>query len=83
MISFGYRNRVAVAVSANAGTDVVPDLVSGLGQTDVDTDALGALLGFRISVMTGTVDVATTGRITMSDSRTRPRRRCRPVAPGR
>jgi hypothetical protein len=34
----------------------------GLGQTDVDTDALGALLGFRITVMAGTADVATTGR---------------------
>jgi hypothetical protein len=66
MASFGFRNRVAVAVSANAGTYAMPDLTTpwpfGLGETDVDTDALRALLGFRITVTAGTADVSTTGR---------------------
>jgi hypothetical protein len=66
MVSFGFRNRVAVAVSANAGTYAMPDLTTpwpfGLGETDVDTDTLCALLGFRITVMAGTADVLTTGR---------------------
>jgi hypothetical protein len=66
MVSFGFRDRVAIAVSANAGTYAMPDLATpwpfGLGQTDVDIDALRALLGFRITVMAGTGDVATTGR---------------------
>ena len=66
MLSFGFRDRVAVAVSANAGTYAMPDLATpwpfGLGQTDVDTDALRSLLGFRITVMAGTADVSTTGR---------------------
>jgi len=65
MVSFGFRDRVAVAVSANAGTYAMPDLSTpwpfGLGQTDVDTDALRALLGFPITVMAGTADVETTG----------------------
>src|SRR4029077_16994770 len=43
MVSFGFRDRVAVAVSANAGTYAMPDLSTpwpfGLGQTDVRTDA--------------------------------------------
>jgi hypothetical protein len=60
MVSFGFRDRVAVAVSANAGTYAMPDLAApwpfGLGQTYVDTDALRALLGFRITVMAGTAD---------------------------
>jgi hypothetical protein len=55
MVSFGFRDRVAVAVSANAGTYAMPDLTTpwpfGLGETDVDTDALCALLGFRIAVI--------------------------------
>lgn len=66
MLSFGYRDRVAVAVSANAGTYAMPDLTTpwpfGLGQTDVDTKALCALLGFPITVMAGTEDVQTTGQ---------------------
>jgi poly(3-hydroxybutyrate) depolymerase len=66
MVSFGFRDRVAVAVSANAGTYAMPDLTTpwpfGLGQTDVDTNALRALLGFPITVMAGTADVITTGR---------------------
>jgi poly(3-hydroxybutyrate) depolymerase len=65
MLSFGFRERVAIAVSANAGTYAMPDLATpwpfGLGQTDVDTDALRALLGFPITVMAGTEDVKTTG----------------------
>jgi hypothetical protein len=44
----------------------MPDLSTpwpfGLGQIDVDTDALRALLGFPITVMAGTADVETTGR---------------------
>ncbi|HJU17812.1 MAG TPA: alpha/beta hydrolase [Stellaceae bacterium] len=66
MISFGFRDRVAVAVSANAGTYAMPDLATpwpfGLGQTDVDAEALRAWLGFRLTVMAGTADVVTTGR---------------------
>jgi hypothetical protein len=66
MVSFGFSNRVAVAVSANAGTYAMPDLATpwpfGLGGTDVDTDALRALLGFRITVMAGTADVSIIGR---------------------
>jgi hypothetical protein len=66
MLSFGFRDHVAVAVTANAGTYAMPDLTIpwpfGLGETDVDTDALRALLGFRVTVMAGTADVSTTGR---------------------
>jgi poly(3-hydroxybutyrate) depolymerase len=66
MLSFGFREHVAVAVSANAGTYAMPDLdISwpfGLGETELDADALGALLRFRITVMTGTNDTKTTGR---------------------
>jgi poly(3-hydroxybutyrate) depolymerase len=66
MLSFGFRNHVAVAVSANAGTYAMPDLATpwpfGLGETDVDADALRALLAFPITVMAGTEDVITTGR---------------------
>jgi hypothetical protein len=44
----------------------MPDLATqspfGLGETDVDTDALRALLGFPITVMAGTEDVLTTGQ---------------------
>jgi poly(3-hydroxybutyrate) depolymerase len=66
MVSFGFRDCVAIAVSANAGTYAMPDLATpwpfGLGETDVDTDALRALLAFPITVMAGTGDVVTTGR---------------------
>jgi hypothetical protein len=65
-LSFGFRDRVAVAISANAGIYAMPDLATpwpfGLGQTDVDTDALRALLGSPITVMAGAADVKTTGR---------------------
>jgi hypothetical protein len=66
MVSFGFRDRVAVAISANAGTYAMPDLATpwpfGLGQTEVDIDGLHALLSFPITVMAGTADVVTTGR---------------------
>jgi poly(3-hydroxybutyrate) depolymerase len=66
MLSFGFRDRVVVAVSANAGTYAMPDLATpwpvGLGETDVDDDALRALLAFPITVMAGTNDVLTTGQ---------------------
>jgi poly(3-hydroxybutyrate) depolymerase len=66
MLSFGYRQRVAVAVSANAGTYAMPDLETpwpfGLGETGLDHDALRPLLEFPLTVMTGTKDTKTTGR---------------------
>lgn len=66
MLSFGFRDYVAVAISANAGTYAMPDLSTswlfGLGATDVDPEALRALLVFPITVMAGTEDVLTTGR---------------------
>ena len=66
MLSFGYREHVAVAVSANAGTYAMPDLATpwpfGLGEVGIDIDALRALLAFRLTVMAGTNDVETTGR---------------------
>ena len=66
MLSFGYRDRVAVAVSANAGTYAMPDLEIawpfGLGETELDAQTLRRLLEFPITVMTGTLDIKTTGR---------------------
>ena len=66
MLSFGYRDRVAIAVSANAGTYAMPDLEVpwpfGLGETDLTDDTLAALLRFRITVMAGTNDIKTTGK---------------------
>jgi len=66
MLSFGYRDRVAVAVSANAGTYAMPDLAVpwpfGLGEVGVTEEALRALLAYRITVMAGTDDTKTTGR---------------------
>lgn len=66
MLSFGYREHVAVAVSANAGTYAMPDLdvawPFGLGETVVDAESLASLLRFRITVMAGTHDTKTTGR---------------------
>ncbi len=64
MLSFGFRDRVAVAVSANAGTYAMPDLATpwpfGLGETNLDAEALRELLEFPITVMTGTLDTKTT-----------------------
>ena len=66
MLSFGYRQRVAVAVSANAGTYAMPDLdiawPFGLGDTELDAGSLRPLLEFPLTVMTGTGDTKTTGR---------------------
>ena len=66
MLSFGYRDRVAVAVSANAGTYAMPDLdiawPFGLGEAGLDPDALQSVLEFPLIVMTGTNDTKTTGR---------------------
>ena len=66
MLSFGFRDRVAVAVSANAGTYAMPDLATpwpfGLGETNLDAEALRELLAFPITVMTGTLDTKTTGK---------------------
>jgi poly(3-hydroxybutyrate) depolymerase len=66
MLSFGFRDRVAVAVTANAGTYAMPDLQVpwpfGLGETGLDAKMLRALLEFPITVMTGTRDTKTTGR---------------------
>lgn len=66
MLSFGYREHVAVAVSANAGTYAMPDLAIpwpfGLGETELDADGLRAVLGFRMTVMAGTADIKTTGK---------------------
>jgi hypothetical protein len=65
MLSFGFRDHVAVAVSANAGTYAMPDLATpwpfGLGETDVDNATLRGLLAFPITVMAGTEDVLTAG----------------------
>jgi len=66
MLSFGYRDRVAVAISANAGTYAMPELATpwpfGLGEVGMDDAALGALLRFPITVMAGTADTKTTGK---------------------
>jgi hypothetical protein len=66
MLSFGYRDRVAAAISANAGTYAMPDLDTpwpfGLGDTELNDGLLRDLLEFPITVMTGTQDIKTTGR---------------------
>nr|WP_294529058.1 alpha/beta hydrolase [uncultured Rhodopila sp.] len=66
MLSFGYREHVAVAVGANAGTYAMPDLSIdwpwGLGATELTADDLPALLQFPLTIMAGTEDTRTTGR---------------------
>lgn len=66
MVSFGFRERVALAVSANAGTYAMPDLdiawPFGLGHPEVTQDTLRGVLQFPITVMAGTEDTKTTGR---------------------
>ena len=66
MLSFGYRERVAAAICANAGTYAMPDFAVawpfGIGQTELVPAALPALLNFPIAVMAGTEDTKTTGR---------------------
>jgi poly(3-hydroxybutyrate) depolymerase len=64
MVSLGFRDRLCVAVSANAGSYAMPTLdvefPFGLGGTGLDEAALRALLGFRLTVMAGTDDVDNT-----------------------
>ena len=66
MLSFGFRDCVTLAITANAGTYAMPDLTTawpfGLGETELDAGALRGLLEFPITVMTDTRDVKTTGR---------------------
>lgn len=66
MLSFGYRDRVEVAVSANAGTYAMPDLRTpwpfGLGELGLDESALRDVLMFPLMVMAGTEDTKTSGR---------------------
>ena len=66
MLSFGFRDRVAFAVGANAGTYAMPDLTVawpfGLGETEVTPGSLAEWLAFPITVMAGTNDTRTTGR---------------------
>ena len=66
MLSFGFRDRVAVAVSANAGTYAMPDLdipwPFGLGEVGLTPDTLKSVLEFPITVMAGTEDTKTTGK---------------------
>jgi hypothetical protein len=66
MLSFGYREHVAVAIGANAGTYAMPDLSIdwpwGLGATDAVAEDLPALLQFPLTIMAGTEDTKTTGR---------------------
>jgi hypothetical protein len=66
MLSFGYREHVAVAISANAGTYAMPDLTIawpwGLGETEFTTADLAPLLCFPLTIMAGTEDTRTNGR---------------------
>lgn len=66
MLSFGYRENVAVAVSANAGTYAMPtldiDWPWGLGATPFQPDDLPVWLDFPLTIMAGTEDTKTTGR---------------------
>ena len=65
-LSFGDRDRVALAISANAGTYAMPDLTIpwpfGLGETEVSAETLKPLLEFPFTIMAGTEDTKTTGR---------------------
>ncbi len=66
MLSFGYRDHVAVAVAANAGTYAMPDRGIdwpwGLGATEVNSSDLPALLRFPLTIMAGTEDTRTAGK---------------------
>jgi hypothetical protein len=66
MLSFGYRDRVAIAITANAGTYAMPDLdipwPFGLGAVGLRADDLRAILSFPLTIMAGTEDTKTTGR---------------------
>lgn len=63
MMSLGFRDKVAAAVAANAGTYAMPvldvDFPYGLGGTPVDEAALKAWLQFPLTVMAGTLDIDT------------------------
>lgn len=63
MISLGFRDRVIVAATANAGTYAMPDRAIafpyGLGDTGVDDAALRALLELPLMVFAGTADTDT------------------------
>ncbi len=64
LVSLGFRDEVAVAVTANAGTYAMPrldvDFPYGLGATGLDEAGLRALLRFRLTVMAGTADIDAT-----------------------
>jgi poly(3-hydroxybutyrate) depolymerase len=66
MLSFGYRDRVAAAICANAGTYAMPEFdvawPFGIGQTEITPGSLRSFLNFPITVMAGTEDTKTTGR---------------------
>ena len=66
MLSFGYRDRVAVAICANAGTYAMPDLSVpwpfGLGHVGLTPETLVPILAFPLTIMAGTEDTKTTGR---------------------
>ena len=66
MLSFGYRERVAVAVCANAGTYAMPDLAVawpfGLGDTGITPGTLRVLVEFPLTIMAGMNDTKITGR---------------------
>jgi len=62
-ISLGFRDAVAAAVTANAGTYTMPDLgipfPYGLGGTGLDETALRHSLIFPLAVFAGTADIDT------------------------
>jgi hypothetical protein len=64
MISLGFRDAVAAAATANAGTYTMPDLgiafPYGLGDVAIDDPALRTLLAFKLVVFAGTADIDTT-----------------------
>ena len=66
MLSFGYRDRVAAAICANAGTYAMPTFdvawPFGIGETGIGPDGLRAVLNFPLTIMAGTEDTKTTGR---------------------
>ena len=63
MVSLGFTDGVAAAVTANAGTYAMPNLATtfpyGLGGTGMVQDDLHALLRFPLTVMAGTEDTDT------------------------
>ncbi len=60
MLSLGFREHVACAITANAGSYALPDLAIdwpfGLAGTGCETADLRAWLSFRLTVMAGTAD---------------------------